>query len=252
MLKKENMKNDRLKKILEMLNSDTYCSAHKLSKTLFVSLPTVRRDLAELEQQGLIVRNHGGAKKKTDDKTEIPFEFKSLFKVNEKKRLCKAAAKLVSDNDIIFVDASTSVIHVANYLKDKNNLTVLTNGVATASFFGKLGFNVYCTGGKFIPTSLSFSGDHAAELLEKYNVDIMIFSASGISDNGYIVDTTEEIAALRRRIFKSVRKKVFICDKEKFSCPAPYNVAVINEMDYVICNAYLPKTVKFGGELIIV
>ena len=108
------------------------------------------------------------------------------------------------------------------------------------------------TGGKLIPASLSFSGDHAAELLEKYNVDVMIFSASGISDNGYIVDTSEEIANLRRRIFKSVRKKVFVCDKEKFSCPAPYNVAALKEMDYVICNAKLPENINFGGELITV
>ena len=246
------MKNERLKKILEILDSETYCSARKIGKTLFVSLPTVRRDLAELEKQGLIVRNHGGAKKKTDDKTEIPFEFKSLFNINEKKRLCKAAAKLVGDNDIIFVDASTSVMHVADYLKDKNGITVITNGVATASYFGKSGFNVYCTGGKLISVSLSFAGDHAAALLEKYNVDVMIFSASGLNDRGFIVDTSEEIAAFRRRIFRTVKKKVFICDKEKFSCPAPYNVAEVKEMDYVICNAYLPDAVKYGGNLIIV
>lgn len=235
-----------------MLDEETYCSVHKISKALFVSLPTVRRDLSELEQQGLIVRNYGGAKKKTDDKTEIPFEFKSLFKVNEKKRLCKAAAKLVKDNDIIFVDASTSVMHIADFLKGKNNLTVLTNGMSAASLFGKYRFKVYCTGGKLIPASLSFSGEHAAELLEKYNVDVMIFSASGINDKGNIVDTSEEIAALRRKIFKFVKKKIFVCDKEKFYCPAPYNVISLNEMDYVICNSFLPETVKYSGNLIIV
>ncbi len=246
------MNEKRLNDLLNLLEEENYCSVNRISQALFISLPTVRRDLAELERRGLVVRNHGGAKRISDDKFQLPFEFKNLLNINAKKRFCKAAANLVQDNDIIFVDASTSVLHVADYLKAKKNLTVITNGFVTASVFGKAGFNVFCTGGKLIPSSLSFSGDHAANLTENYNIDVMIFSASGVNDSGKIVDTSEEIALLRRKIFKNVKKKIFVCDFDKFGVSAPHNVADLRNMDYVITDAYLPDKYEFNGALIVV
>ena len=74
------LKNERQERILELIDEHRYVTAQQLSRLLYVSLPTVRRDLAELQQQGLILRNHGGAKMAGEGTVEIPLSFRNSYK----------------------------------------------------------------------------------------------------------------------------------------------------------------------------
>ena len=103
------LKEERYERILELLEGNQYLSAQQLSRQLFVSLPTIRRDLAELQQRKQVVRSHGGAKKVQGEHTVAPLNFRRTVNALSKRALCRAAAELVQDNEIIFIDSSTTI-----------------------------------------------------------------------------------------------------------------------------------------------
>ena len=102
---------ERYDEILRILDEEQYITAQELAKRLYVSLPTIRRDLAELDQRNLIVRSHGGAKKVHHEHTVAPLNYRKTVNAQEKRALCRAAAELIQDNEIIFIDSSTTTLH---------------------------------------------------------------------------------------------------------------------------------------------
>lgn len=142
------LKEERYDKILTILEEESYISATKLSEMLYVSLPTIRRDLAELGRRNQIIRSHGGAKKIHHEHVVAPLNFRKTVRALEKRELCRSAAKLVQDNDIIFIDSSTTTLQMADFLGEKKGITVITNGITLATLLVKKGIKTYCTGGR--------------------------------------------------------------------------------------------------------
>ena len=118
------LKEERYDQILALLEQEQYISAQKLSQQLFVSLPTIRRDLAELQRRNQIVRSHGGAKKVQGEHTVAPLNFRRTVNAAPKRALCRAAAELVAEGDIIFIDSSTTTLQMADFLGEKKGITV--------------------------------------------------------------------------------------------------------------------------------
>ena len=228
------LKEERYDKILEIINEEVYTSAESLSKRLFVSLPTIRRDLTELQKRNLILRSHGGAKKIDTDHTVLPLDFRKTLNYTEKRKLCEKASKLINDNDIIFIDASSTLMQLVDYLGDKQSITVVTNSLPLSIELHKKHIKSFCTGGEMLNHSLGFAGDYAEEFIDNFNFDIMFFSCYGINNSGMIVDASLPETSLRKKVAKRSLKKVFLCDHTKFNVKAPYNVMQIDKIDYII------------------
>ena len=113
------LKEERYDKILEILEKETYASAQKLSTMLYTSLPTIRRDLSELQKRGLIIRSHGGARKGNTERNVLPIDFRKTVNYSTKRELCKIASNLINNDDIIFIDASTTSFQIADFISDK-------------------------------------------------------------------------------------------------------------------------------------
>ena len=126
------IKKERYDQILAILEKEKYISAEDLAKRLYVSLPTVRRDLAALAAKKQILRSHGGASKISSAHTCLPLDFRKGVHHTEKRNLCRAAAQLIRAKDIIFVDASTSAQQIAEFLDAKTDITVVTNSIQLA------------------------------------------------------------------------------------------------------------------------
>ncbi len=226
-------KEERQQEILKLLNEKTFISVNKLSKLLYISLPTVRRDLAELERQGLVVRNHGGAMKLEAGTYNIPLQFRSNYKTSEKLDLCKSAAKLLNNGDVIFADASTSVVHMADYITAKD-ITVVTNGLTTAMRFIQHGIKTILTGGDIDESSLCCVGRETEKFISEFNFNFVFFSSYGVNDKGMIVDTDRAAIGVRRVAFANCRQKVFLYTADKENLSAPYNLIPLDEVDIVI------------------
>ena len=231
------LKEERYDRILSILEREQYISASQLSKMLYVSLPTVRRDLAELCRRNQIIRSHGGAKVIQAEHIVAPLDFRKTVNAAEKRALCRQAATMVNDYDLIFIDSSTTTLQMADFLSDKKGITVITNGIPLATLLVQKGIKTYCTGGEIFENSLAHFGSFAEDFIQRFNIDTLFFSCHGVNENGVLTDPSLPETQIRRVAIRQSKKTVFLCDETKLSLSTPYNLASIRTVDHVITNS---------------
>ncbi len=232
------MKSERHQKILEIIEKKQFVSVSDLADELFVSEPTVRRDLAFLEADGLIRRSHGGAASKQG--TDTPFTYREGKVPRVKLNMSRAAASLIEDGDTVFIDGSTSCRHIADHLEGLSGVTVVTNGVPIMAKLSQLSdITVYSTGGQLIKNSQSYAGVRAQLFVTDFYFDKMFFSSSALDSAGNITDYSLPETQLRRSVFERARKKIFLCDSSKLDTSCGYFVASLRDIDTVVSDVVI-------------
>lgn len=235
------IKNERHKQILEILSQQKYANVNELSEKLYVSTPTVRRDLAFLENEGYIRRNHGGAMIYDDKLHHNPINFRRGTKMHEKLNICRIAASLVTEGMLIFVDDSTTAYNLSNFLGDIPNITVVTNGYSICGRLSENNVKTFSTGGRFNRDTAAYVGHFAEKMLSNFNADLMFFSAAALDENGEISDYSEEETAMRYAMKRRSRKSVFLCDSDKMGIRSEMRVFSISEIDFLATDKPLPE-----------
>lgn len=225
---------ERQERILELLRQDPKISVAGMSAVLYVSEPTVRRDLTELDAKGLIHKVYGGAVLPEGAETLIPFVFRENEKSAAKTAMGRQAAALVEDGMVVLLDGSTSAFHLVPFLAAKKELTVVTSGAKTALALAEAGLCTYCTGGRMLNNSYSYVGAQAEQFLAGINADICFFSCRGVSDDGRVSDPSVEEVNLRRAMLTHSARKYLLCDRSKFGKLYFYNLCRSADLDGVI------------------
>ncbi|MGM9625067.1 MAG: DeoR/GlpR family DNA-binding transcription regulator [Eubacteriales bacterium] len=231
---------ERQKLILNMLEQNPNRSVTELARTLYVSEPTIRRDLTSLEKHGLVTRVYGGAhltNKKGPADSEIPFFLREKERSLTKTEMGRRAASLVEDGMVLMLDGSTSAYNIVPFLTPYKDLIVVTSGAKTALALAELNINTYSTGGKMIVHSFSYVGEQAENFVRRINADILFFSCRALSDDGRMTDVSVEEVNLRRVMFGSAKKKVLLCDSSKLGKICFYNMGTLDEVDAVISDS---------------
>ena len=231
---------ERQQLILQMLAEDESTTVKGIAQKLFVSEPTVRRDLTELEHRGLITRLYGGAHVKRDGTapdSEIPFLLREKERLPAKVVMGKKAASLVRDGMVLMLDGSTSAYNIVPFLDGFKDLIVVTSGAKTAVALAELNINTYSTGGRMIIHSFSYVGEQAEEFVRHINADLLFFSCRSLSDDGKMTDVSVEEVNLRRAMFASAKKKYLMCDSSKLGKTCFYNLGTLDEIDGVISDS---------------
>ena len=239
----------RKDEILDILKRYHYVTVNYLAESLYVSPSSIRRDLAVMENQGLVKRKHGGVSEIEISNSLTPYSMRMHENSAEKRIICKKAADLVKDGDIVFIDGSTTCLFLPELIECKNDITVLTNSLRLASLFKNENVNIYTTGGKIrLSDEYVASGPIAEETCQKIHTDIMFFSARAIDDNGVITDLNEPETAVRQAMLKNTNKAVFLCDDTKFGKKSAFKVCNAEELHGIVTNI-LPdeKTIKNWG-----
>ncbi len=229
MLKKERQNN-----ILEIIKERKYCTVNFLSKQLFVAPITVRRDLIEMELSGLITRCYGGATIPEHENREVPFEIRNKSNFSTKEKLAKKAAKLISEGDVVFLDASSTVSHITEYLSAEQNLTVITNSTLVAEKLKEKHIRCYLTGGMTIENSYALVGSIAEQTLSGVYANICFFSAQGIGEDGIISDQSEAESSLRRLMIENSQKQYFIFDGNKYNKRFAFKICSVKGISDII------------------
>ena len=233
---------DREQKILDILYSCDSVELTELAGQLFVSLPTLRRDLIRLEKKGLAIRGHGKvspAKNSADAK--IPFALRENEQTPAKNIIAKTAASYVKEGYTVMLDASTSAYCMVPYLADIKNIIVITSGAKTAMLLAHYGITTVCTGGKMLNKSLSYIGYDAASTLERYNADIAFFSCRGLTNDGIPTDSSAEENHIRSVMMKQSAKKYLLCDGHKIGKVYLNNLCRYDDLDGIISDVVLPE-----------
>lgn len=231
---------ERLQQIQKILNQNKTASVSELSAKLYVSEATVRRDLNELQQQGLVKRIHGGVVLIEGTNREVPLYVRERQNHNAKVEIASRAASYLQDGQVLFLDASSTVQHLVKHLESYKDLTILTNGLKTAQELSSLPHKIYCTGGLLLRNSSAYVGSYAERIVHEFNADLLFFSSRGVSEDGRITDDSAEETLLRRAMFEQSKKRIYLCDSSKFGLLFCYNLCTIRQVDAIISNQTLP------------
>lgn len=225
----------RKDEILSILNKYNYVTVEFLSKILHVSQSSIRRDLMIMETQQLVKRSHGGVHAIDYNNSLTPYELRMQENISIKREICQKAINLVNDGDTIFIDGSTTCLHLPDLLEKKHNITVLTNSLRLAAMFEKhKNTTVYCTGGLLRLNELVASGAIAHYACELIHTNIMFFSARAINKEGIITDINEPESLIRKAAIKNTDKAVFLCDSTKFEKTSTFTVCNANDISYIV------------------
>ena len=188
----------------------------ELAEKLFISEPTVRRDIALLKEKEILVSKNGVVSLKVSfsDK-RIPLFIRETEQKEEKVRIAERAAKHIKDGDVVMLDASTTAYHLLPHLVKFKNLILITNGAKTAIEAAAMGIKTICTGGELAPESFCYVGEDAESVLRRYNADIAFFSCRGLSNDGRVTDNSILENGIRRIMMENSARSFLLCDKSK-------------------------------------
>lgn len=233
---------EREDRILQILSERQTMGNQELAGRLYISLPTLRRDLSKLEEKGFIIRSHGSCslnRQAADEK--IPIYSREQSRNPEKGRIAKKAAGFIHDGDVVMLDASTSALHIVPYLKDFQDLIVITSGAKTSCMLGSMAIKNISTGGQMITKSLSYVGPDAQETIRHYYADVVFFSCRGLANDGRVTDNSVEENQIRREMMCHASKKILLCDSSKLDKSCYHTLCHVSELDDVICETELPR-----------
>ncbi len=225
---------ERQQEILNILEENKSVSVTKLCKLLFVSAPTIRRDLSILENQGKVLRTHGGVVLRQAAENEIPLMLREEQNSLSKQIIAEKAAARISDGNVIFLDASSTVAHIIPHLKKFNDIIVVTNSPKTSLKLGEENIRNYCTGGLLLAHSIAYVGNEAEEFVSNINADIFFFSSRGYLVDGNITDSSVEEAAVKKAMIKHADKSFYLCDSSKKNKKYMYNICSVNDVTGII------------------
>lgn len=237
------LREERLRKIVEWINSENHLSVKDLSERLQVSTMTVWRDLGELEKAGEIRRVRGGAARSQDPLSEEPFfDYKTVLYSQEKCSIAQYAAEnLVQDNQIIILEGGTTVGSMVPFLH-KANLTVLTHGLNTLMSASQMlpDLNVMSCGGMLRYKSLTFVGPQAEMFFENFHADLFFLGATGITLEEGITDPNPLEIQMKRSMHRAAKRTILLLDSSKFGRRSLAQILPLQEIDILVTDPDAP------------
>jgi DeoR/GlpR family transcriptional regulator of sugar metabolism len=172
----------RRRKILDLLQEEGSARVSTLSKVFKVTEPTIRQDLERLEEEGHIIREHGGAFLKSVPRQVRTLSLQHTENMGKKERIGRKAAAFIHDGDAVVFDSGSTTTEIAKNLGERRNLTVITNAINIALLLGTgMSSAIMLTGGEFKPPTLSLTGEKAALLFDGIHVGKCFLAAGGVS-----------------------------------------------------------------------
>ncbi len=225
---------DRHRRILELLNEAGSLRTMDTASGLGVTDETVRKDFEHLEKCGELIRTHGGVCRPLKIRGELPFTERQAIRREEKRAIARVAASRIQANETIFLDASSTVLTLTEFLPDLP-LTILTNALNVfTALSDRPHIDLICTGGLFDPKSRSFIGLTAEKSLQSYNIHRMFFSGNGLHLARGISESNSRQAAFKERVVANAEDVIFLADHSKLGQKAAFFFADVSNLSCLI------------------
>lgn len=240
----------RQRDILTLLKERQCSNVRDICREIYASPATVRRDLREMEQAGLLRTFHGGVMPVEDRGKEVPLLVREQEGKDAKRRIACAAAALIPFGASVLMDASSTAMYMAGFMDPEREITVFTNGLRTAAALCERRIRTYCLGGEVGPLSMVTTGSLAEAGLSMIHVDMLFFSSQAMNMQGMITDNSERESQLRREMIRHARQSYFLCHSEKVGRQMLYTVGQAGELAGVLSDGDLSGIPGVRGILI--
>jgi DeoR/GlpR family transcriptional regulator of sugar metabolism len=218
----------RRRAIAEQLRARGSSSVADLEEEFGVSSMTIRRDLRELDRQGLAKRTHGGAVAPGLAAHEDSFSQRLDVEVEAKQRLAVAAAALVAPGETVFIDSSSSAYYAARQiLANGIPISIVTNSVPVMQLFASSDANVELTGvgGRLRRLTLSLVGPAAVRTVREHFADKLIFSVKGIAGDGSLTDPDPLECEVKRAMIERAEESILLLEPGKLQVRGSHLIA---------------------------
>ena len=232
--------NERQQALLAELDVSRQATVTRLSKILYASPATIRRDLALLEENGYLQRVRGGAVCNVEQTMDPPLLLRMNRDIQEKARVAKAAGKHLRDGMTVFLDSSTTAARMCSEIVKHRGMTVITNNVSVLNgLLDAPGVRTILCGGEVYLGAYTFS-QNALEMVRGYYADIMFFSCAGLSAENQVSDKEDRVVAMKQEMLRNSRERILLCTGSKLGVTAYSRLCNLEEVDCVICDVKHP------------
>ena len=229
----------RLTAIQKYLLDNEKATVKDLSVLLQVTPEMIRKDLTFLEEKGFLFRTHGGAVLRNSN-IDIPVSIRSKEKIELKKQLCSKAIDLIHDEDCLFIDPSSTLLHLGNLIRLRKNLTVVTNCFDFLNTARDANQTIFFLGGRYSATGNRTEGQFQLSMVEKFRFDIAFFGSDGVLHMDGPGTQSNDAIFLNETVLASSKQNVLVLDSSKFSLSSRYKYADYSDFDVLITDHIPP------------
>ncbi|THE13931.1 DeoR/GlpR transcriptional regulator [Bacillus timonensis] len=238
---------ERRNKIMHFLQAKQRLTVKELASKIGVSEATLRSDLNQMEEEGLLTRTHGGAiLNEFATPSETSFSARSKRNQKEKRIIAEKALEFILEKQCILLDASSTTMELAYLLKQKNiRLTVITTGVKTALELNENPhINVILIGGMLTKGSSSLEGTLGIDIVNQFNIDIMFTSANGFTADSGLTDFNLYEVQLKRELVRKSKMVIALIDHSKIGTVSSAVFANINQVNTIITDKEVEESIS--------
>ena len=243
-------KEERQLQIRQILEEKEKIKVAELAKLLSVTPETLRKDLDELQERKILVREHGYAKIQSSS-VETFVELKAQKNKEMKKIVALEAFSRIENGMIVYLDSGSTILSA---LRNKSDITIVTNSILVAYECANMNLNIIMAGGLLFNIGKRTYGHFATEIIDHLNIDLAIMGTDAFTEksHGFTTISADELG-FKRHVMNQSAKKIMISDASKVNNKAdiaPYAFCKFNEFDEFITNHLTPeqydvvKTVK--------
>ena len=246
--------NARYEAILTILNRLKKVSVQDLTQRFGVSEVTIRKDLSFLEEQGKLIRIHGGATLAEDEGRLRTIAIRQEEHAAEKLAIARKARELIRPGETIFIDAGSTCAAFARVIRDME-LRVVTNSLdAILELVDSAGIALFSTGGSFRPEACSFIGPGALETIRGIQIDTCFMGTTGFSRDGVFSSQNVIESQLKSAVIQASRRAVMLVDHSKYGTTAFSVFARAEDIDVLVMDSAIvdgEAVAALGLELVI-
>jgi len=206
----------------------------ELSKRYDVSAETIRRDFESLQEEGFLTKTYGGAVLKKHVQSNIKYDVLAGLFLDNKKRMAKTAADLISSSDCIFIDHLTTTFQMVHEIREKR-ITVMSNSIKVLSELSSCpSVNLVAAGGILDPALYSFTGSSAIDTIRRFHMDKAFISCRALDTKNGLSDKFENEADVHRAIIENADEVYLLADFTKFDKSAFVHICGFDKITAVI------------------
>ncbi|MBU3112769.1 DeoR/GlpR family DNA-binding transcription regulator [Clostridium lacusfryxellense] len=233
---------ERKRKIISLLEERNSVLVPELSKIFSVTEETVRRDLEKLEAEGFLKRTYGGAVINDSINSELPLKIREVTNIDGKRCIGIKVAEYINDGHTIMLDSSTTALQVAERIKHKKRITVITNSVKVVSELASAkDCKVISTGGTLREKSMSFVGHLTEDSISNFNVDVSIICCKGVDIEKGITESNDVEAEVKKAMTRAADKTFLVVDYTKFNKVSFIKMLKLEDVDMIFTDRKLSQ-----------
>ena len=230
---------ERQARIAHLISRQKSVTVAELCKQFSVSDMTVRRDLQHLEDEGILLRTHGGAVADMPEQ-DAAFGVREQSQQEEKDAIARVGASLVNPGDTVILDAGTTTARLARYLHGKPGLTVITTSLHVLRELGSdEQITLIATGGTIRHATLSFVGSWAEEMLSRFHADALFLAATAIDTERGLFNSNVYEIGVKQQMIRSAREVILVADHTKFGKQSTAKIADLDAVHSVITDHHI-------------